>query len=320
MIAATPPGTAAPTRRTRVASLPWYDLEEVRWATDELWCRLAERLRRYGFRGVPPILERRMPYLEQWSSGRLLLSQACGYDVLLAYPQHLRLLATPRYAAEGCEGPYYRSLVVVRDDIRCREIRELRGGRCVINSETSQSGMNVLRALVAPLAEGGRFFAEVEISGSHEGSLERIRRGDADVAAIDCVTWALLGRHRPGSLDGLRVLGRTPAALAPPFVTSAALPLRNLGRLRAALADTLADPALGEVRRALLLDGVDVLPLSSYRPIAAFEKWARDHGYEEIPGGRKMAGRLRSGAPSDDRGTPGKPRRAAIACAGGGGL
>ena len=46
-------------------------------------------------------------------------------------------------------------------------------------------------------ASGGRFFSRVVTSGSHPASVAAVARGEADVAAIDCVTYALLDRYLP---------------------------------------------------------------------------------------------------------------------------
>src|SRR5262245_39141460 len=99
-----------------LASLPWYDLNELSAATDALWQTLDLHLRRQGLEDVPQQLNRAIPYEKQWTSRRLLLGQACGYDVLIAYAKELRMVATPRYNAPGCLGSTYCSFVVVRDD------------------------------------------------------------------------------------------------------------------------------------------------------------------------------------------------------------
>ncbi len=265
-----------------LASLPWYDLSEIRAATDALWGRFAQNLRRHGVRDVPAMLNREAHYEQQWSSPDFLFGQACGYDVLLAYPQHLQVVATPHYLAAGCRRCEYSSFVVVRDDAACETLADLRGARCVINTLSSHSGMNILRAMVAPLHCRGRFFSFVQTSGSHEASLAMLMRCEADVAAIDCVTYALLERHRPRSWAGTRVLCQTQHVPAPPFVTAARTSPHVLQRLRRALLETLADPRLASVKEDLLLDDVDFLPLSAYRPIADLEEAARGHDYWEI--------------------------------------
>lgn len=264
------------------ACLPWYDLAEIRDATDALWRGLVAGLHARGIGGVPGALERRVHYEDQWSSGGLLLGQACGYDVLMAHAHHLRLVATPCYAADGCEGPTYRSLVVVRDGHPARSLAELRGARCVINTPTSHSGMNVLRSLVAPLSENGRFFASAVVSGAHETSLELLRGGHADVAAIDCVTYALLIRHRPEALAGTRIVHRTAAVAAPPYVTSATTPDHVVEALRAELAAATSRPADAAIMERLGLRGVEVLEIEAYEPIAELERMADGFGYTEL--------------------------------------
>ena len=47
-------------------------------------------------------LDRTTPYEQQWRSGQLLFSQACGYDVALDFSRDLRVVATPMYSAPGC--------------------------------------------------------------------------------------------------------------------------------------------------------------------------------------------------------------------------
>lgn len=266
-----------------IASLPWYDLAEVRAANDELWQRVAEHLPpNLREARAPAELERRLPARLQWASGRLLLSQACGYDVVFAERHRLRVVATPCYRAAGCGGPQYRSAVVVRRARQYRSLEDLRGTRCVYNERWSHSGMNGLRSLIAPLHRDGLFFASVRETGSHEASLDALQAGEADVAAIDSVTLGLLRLHRPGSTSGLRVLDWTEPAPAPPFVTDAATDDRMVAALRHALSATLADPAATGLREALLLRSVEVLPSDAYRPIAKLESDARASGYPRL--------------------------------------
>lgn len=265
-----------------IASLPWYDLPEIRKATDAFWEGFARHLRQQGVLNVPARLNRNMGYIEQWLSPSLLFSQACGYDVLLGFPEHLRVVATPCYAAPGCEGSHYRSLVVVREDAPAQQLADLRGGRCVINTPTSHSGMNILRAMVAPLHMEGQFFQSVRLSGGHERSLDWIRRKEADVAAIDCITYALLKAHRPQALAGTRVLCQTEAVPAPPYVTSWGTTREDRRRVKAALTAALEDPALEDLRGTLLLAGAEFLTLDAYRSISELEQVAHDHNYSEI--------------------------------------
>ncbi len=267
-----------------LVSLPWYDLEEIRWATDALWHEIAAQLRSLGTADVSEDLNRDVHYAEQWKSPHFFFGQACGYDVCISHASRLQVVATPRYRAPGCDGPTHCSFVVVRQDSSAKQLEDLRGARCVINTPTSHSGMNVLRAMVAPLHEDGRFFGDVTVSGSHATSMQMVSSGAVDVAAIDCVTHALLAAHRPAELAGTRVLCHTQCVPAPPYVTAVATSKSMIERLRRALFRAILQPGLAEAKDALLLEGVEVLPFDAYESIEHLDDVALANGFGEIPG------------------------------------
>ncbi|MGI9516508.1 MAG: phosphate/phosphite/phosphonate ABC transporter substrate-binding protein [Pirellulaceae bacterium] len=267
-----------------LASLPWYDLDEVRAETDQLWDVLKQHFRQTGFSSVPETLNRQVAYERQWTSSAFFFGQACGYDVRMAYAEHLQAVVTPCYDVPGCQGSQYRSFVVVRADSDFQSVEQLRGTRCVINTPTSHSGMNVLRALVAPMHCDGRFFAKVSMSGAHERSLRMIQSGQVDVAAIDCVTYALLARYRPAELAGTRVIHHTNLVPAPPFVTASNASPATVAGMRRAVVSALQHPDLAEARSRLMISGVEVLPEDAYGPIESLDSDANHRDYYEIPG------------------------------------
>jgi ABC-type phosphate/phosphonate transport system substrate-binding protein len=266
----------------RLASLPWYDLHEIRGALDAFWAAVADRLHALGVPSVPPRLDRDPDYQAQWEGGDLLLGQACGYDAMLGHADRLRVVATPHFVFPGCVGPHYRSFIVVRAGCDAERIADLRGLRCVINTPTSHSGMNVLRSLVAPLHERGRFFASVAVSGAHEHSIDMLRHDTADVAAIDCVTYGLLQRWRPHALADTRVIHETADVPAPPWVTSASTPAEVVEALGTALADVVGDHDNAAVLDALGLVGISRLPTSAYATIVELARAARAVAYAEL--------------------------------------
>ena len=87
-----------------------------------------------------------------WSPASIL-SQTCGYPYATRLRGRVRLVATPVYRAEGCDGARYRSVLLVRADDRAENLADLRGRRVALNADDSQSGHNALRAAVAPLAQ-----------------------------------------------------------------------------------------------------------------------------------------------------------------------
>ncbi len=266
----------------RVASMPMYEMPEVRKALDTLWDGLARYLKREGVSDVPNSLVHGHALGDLWDDPDLWFSQCCGYDIVNRYAGKLRPIATPRYGAPECKGCDYASVVVVAEDSDATCVLKMRGAVCVVNGLESHSGMNSLRALVAPSSQNGRFFSKVKVSGAHAASLEMIRRGEAHVAAIDCVTYALLESYRPAALAGTRKLGRTYRAPGIPYVTRRNEDEDIIARMRTALLRTYADPNLAAARRVLFLKDIEELSVSAYGRIAEFQDFAARHGYPEL--------------------------------------
>jgi len=176
----------------------------------------------------------------------------------------------------------YCSIVVVPANAPTRNFSKLRGKRAAVNHFHSHSGFNALRALAAPLAEAGHFFDEVIETGGHPASLDLIAAGKADVAAIDCVTFALLSHYRPTAVAHVRELCRSASAPSLPYVTSGRAGEARLRQLRQGLQAAMSDPALADVRAALLLRGAQVLPEEDYSRITNMETVAHDRGYRAL--------------------------------------
>lgn len=266
-----------------VAQLPWYDFPELRAHTDSWWRGIAGHLRRLGLENVPDDLARQPGYAERWRRPELLLSQACGYDVLYDEADHLVPVATPCYVADGCEGPRYRSFVVVRADSDWRSFQDLRGRSLAINQSTSHSGTNALRPHAAALHREGAFFGSVMESGSHTQSLQALHRGEVDVACIDAVVLTILRHNRADAVANLRTVACTKTALAPPYVTSRQTPPELVAILQEALRSAVQDPALQTAREALLLRDFAFYPSTAYDELQDFEQDAIAAGYYELP-------------------------------------
>lgn len=270
------------TASIRLASLPMYDPPEARSLTDAWWRGLARHFRAAGIDDVPDAPARPGDLHAHWASPALLFSQGCGYPLTHAFAGRWQVIATPCYTAPGCDGAFYCSMLVVRAEAPCRTIEDLRGATACFNSLDSHSGHNALRATVAPLARDGRFFGHVLRSGGHIHSAAMVQKGEADVAALDCVTHAMLARHAPHRLAGTRVLAVTAAAPGLPYVTGAATDAATLDRLRAGLAAALADPALAALRKDLLIGGATLLPGDAYEAINDAERVAAASGYPAL--------------------------------------
>jgi ABC-type phosphate/phosphonate transport system substrate-binding protein len=265
-----------------IAALPMYDFNPLAPAHDALWSALARHLERAGVPGVPDHLTRDLDHESTWRHHHLLLGQACEYPLAASSTLKVRLVASPRYTAQGCTDARYRSAIVVRTNDPAKQLADLKGRRCVINDPTSNSGMNLLRAALAPLAGNQPFFDDVQVSGSHRASIAAVVGGRADVAAIDCVTLALVLRSEPASGDALRVLDWTPASPSLPFITAANTSDATLDKLRAGLLALTHDPVMPVLRDQLLLDGFDLAPDPGLATVRQLERTAIRLGYATL--------------------------------------
>ncbi|WP_222888766.1 PhnD/SsuA/transferrin family substrate-binding protein [Enterobacter sp. C2] len=201
--------------------------------------------------------------LTHWQDDDLLLSQACGYP-LVTQLSEVQTVGCFHYSAPGCEGIRYRSLLVVRQNDRHKTLADFRGSRAVCNAPDSQSGYNVFMQMVAPLAQQGIFFNEIIFSGSHRQSLVEIGEGRADIAAIDCVTFALLQRHAPMLVADLAVIGASRAAPGLPLITSRRTSPSRIALLRDALTQLVSDPAYTTPCTALFISGFSEVSRQDY--------------------------------------------------------
>jgi len=261
-----------------IASLPMYDLPELRQATDDWWQGLARALRREGISEVPDNLARADDDAAFWRHPDLFLSQTCGYPLMTDLFGDLLLLGTPCYDVPGCDGVYYRSRIIVGRDSPFHTLADLRGHTCALNNRSSHSGMNALRHSIAPLSDGKAFFGDVVISGGHRHSIFMVGRGEADVAAIDCVTWALINDVAPAELSGVRMLQETAQAPGLPLVTSMATSPDLVARILAAIGGAFCDADLQAARQALHLGGFVQTTPDDYEAILAMEASAAGPG------------------------------------------
>ncbi|MCA3562307.1 MAG: PhnD/SsuA/transferrin family substrate-binding protein [Aestuariivirga sp.] len=241
-----------------IAALQMYDWPEFREATDLWWKAIADCL------GVDIALSRPVDFTAPWVRDDLLFAQTCGYPFTHALKGRVTYAGTPHYAADGCAGPNYCSIVMARKQ---KPLEGFRGGVAAVNTPDSMSGMLALKLVFAPLAEDGRFFATAVETGGHLASLAAVQSGRADVCAIDCVCVEMARRHRPAALEGLVEIARSPSVPGLPWITRAG----DVEEIRAALRRVFADRALADVRRALLLTGFSDLPAGAYDRITVLE-------------------------------------------------
>ena len=249
----------------RYASLPMYGEQELHPAIEQWWAGIARHLRDRGIEAVPDALTWADDLYALWRSPDLLFGQTCGHPLVHTLLRSLTIVATPHYDAPGCDGPHYRSLILVGEDTAARSVGELREKSLAVSSTDSYSGYHVWRRILSGSRGATDMFGAIVLTGSHRASIRSVREGQAEVCAVDCVTHALLSDRMPDELAGTRILNCSPPAPALPFITGAATTQDELERLRDGLFAALDDPRLADARAALRLAGASVLTGEDYR-------------------------------------------------------
>ncbi|MGB8923296.1 MAG: PhnD/SsuA/transferrin family substrate-binding protein [Pseudomonas sp.] len=217
---------------------------------------------------------------ELWLSPSLLLTQTCGYPLMTLLRGQVRIVGRPRYELPDASAGNHCSMILSRaDDVRTT-LADFRGSRGVINSEDSNSGMNLLRQRLAPLHRDGQFFATVGISGAHRESLRWVREDRGDLAAIDSVTYAYLAQYAPDEVSGLRVVARSAYSPTLPFITAATATDEQIEQLLQVMNQSLDE--LPDVARTLGL--LHVLPAneSDYEVLLGYQREAQAQGYGQL--------------------------------------
>ncbi|MFD0979019.1 phosphate/phosphite/phosphonate ABC transporter substrate-binding protein [Tropicimonas aquimaris] len=237
-----------------IATLPMYDHPGVREATDALWAAIRERLRAEGI-AAPEELSRSDDLFALWRSPNLLLGQICGLPVRTEFHASVTLLGAIDYGLEDTPPGHYHSLFVVRDSDPRSELSEFEGASIVYNEAVSHSGWAV--AAFAPVR-----FQICRETGSHRDSVRALGDGEAEIAAIDAISWRLLQAHTDLA-SGLKIVGRSPATPGQALVTAQS---ELACALRRAIAGGIADLA-EQHRTALGARGFVEIPLSDYMAV-----------------------------------------------------
>ena len=266
---------------TLIAVLPMYDFPWAAAANDALWAAMSARLAEAGVR-APTRLTRDGELAALWRHRGLIFGQTCGYPYVTGLKDTVTLIAAPEYSFPGCTDASHRSFIIRRaSDPRC-VLKEFRGAVAALNAHDSNTGMNLFRAMIAPIAGGTAFLSSIVVTGSHEASVAAVDNGQADLASIDCVSFALLGRGRPELIERVAIVAESPLLPCLPFIAAASLPALMIAAVRKALIAALADPDLADVRAVLGLTGVRVVTPADYDRVMEIEREAAAADYPHL--------------------------------------
>ena len=193
-----------------------------------------------------------------WLHPALLFAQTCWGPMELGLSKHVQVVGQPSYdACEGGQGELYSSALVMRagEGLEVRSPADgralvphdlIRGKRFTFNSLDSMSGIIALTRDLQAAGEDLDFFSTRSESGGHRDSIVAVAEGKADVAAIDCGSWALAQRFEPAA-QAVKVVGWTGRRKGLPFITAATTPEKTVRAMREALAGLAEQPRIQRV-------------------------------------------------------------------------
>lgn len=238
-----------------IASLPMYDWDELRAPTDRLWGLVRDNLRASGI-AAPDALQRGGDMWGDWLNPDLILSQTCGFPYRTRLHGRVALIGTPDYGLPDAAPGHYYSQIIARAD-GPDDWRDYLDRTLAINGDDSQSGW------AAPqnhAALAGRRFDDCLVTGAHVASATAVAEGQADLAAIDAVTWRLIMAHRPALAGALKVIAHTDPTPGLPLITA----LGNDSRSIAVAVQTAISALSPDDRAALGLRGLIAIPAPNY--------------------------------------------------------
>lgn len=213
---------------------------------------------------------------------RLLIGHTCGYPLMTRLRDALTPFCVPVFDAPGTDGRRYRSRFIVPADSPIEYLQQCRGQVLAVNARDSNSGMNVLRHALAQLGARPGFFSDVLLTGGHLQSLEAVAANRAQLAAIDCVSFQLIGELHPERAAAVRVIGDSEPTCGLPLVT----PVGRYSPPRAENWVAALNLALAELppkaARVLHLERFETVGSSHYESILELEKFAIEYGYPEL--------------------------------------
>lgn len=268
-----------------IVALPMYDWPEARAETDGEWARLRNFLRTSGIDApqrlarrhadLPPVPggirdaegnllapdpatlpPEELDFHALWLHPQMLFTQTCWGPMELGLAEHVEVIGQPNYDAfDGGQGALYSSALVMRADIAdvpapgdgvpAIPFDRIRGKRFAYNSLDSMSGIIAMTRDLEAVGENLDIFSERVASGGHRSSIVAVAEGRADIAAIDCRSWALAQRFEPVAAK-VRVVGWTARRKGLPYITAKGTPQALVAKLRKAVAAAFETEALAD--------------------------------------------------------------------------
>lgn len=213
---------------------------------------------------------------------QMQLGHTCGYPLMKYLQTDCFPVCVPLFLVEGCHGKFYASHFIVPADSGINSLADCRNHIVAMNGADSNSGMNVLRHAISQLETHAPFFSSVLVSGSHLNSVKAVANGEADLAAIDGVSFALINDEWPELTRRVKTIGFSEATCGLPLV----MPYSEHKIIRSRDITRVLNQALSALstqhKNTLHLAGFESVGFEDYQSIIDLETSAITAGYPQL--------------------------------------
>ena len=202
-----------------------YDWPEVRPSWDRLWALARDILRARDI-PAPDMLAHVEDYQPIWTNPDLIVGQTCGWPFVSRLSDQVVPIARFDFALPDLAPGQYQSVFLTRQPHRFETLLEIgnwireEAPVIAVNDLNSQSGYRVF---------GECFDQDFEIpseglvlSGSHRNSIRMLASSQADLCAVDAVTWRLALAHEPAA-QKVYIVGRSNPVPGLPLISAKGL-------------------------------------------------------------------------------------------------
>ena len=224
------------------------------------------------------------PLEQLWARGDLGCVLMCGYPIALKMADVVPI-AAPVPALDWAGGrPVYRSDFIVRRDSPFQKLEDTFGGSFGWTIAHSHSGFNAPRHhfLAYRTRQRPKLYARVVPNlVTARAILDAVLAGEIDTGPLDSYWHALIARHRPELVQGIRIIAATALAPLPAFVASASLGAAAIAKLREAFAEAEQQAWFAPLATDLLLQGFAPVEQADFAITLELDRQAVAAGYLE---------------------------------------
>jgi ABC-type phosphate/phosphonate transport system substrate-binding protein len=194
------------------------------------------------------------PISDMWARDDLACAQMCGLPFSLREPKATLIAQPVPFLPQYRDRGIYWSYLAVRADSPFNWLEDTFGKTAGYTVKDSQSGYFAFRHHLMERSPGRTPYSKI-VGGlvNPRGVVAALARRTIDIGPLDSYVFDLIRDGDPAFAEQVRIIDTTDPTPMPPLVATAALEPDALARLRKAFADVEDEPALADVRKALLI-------------------------------------------------------------------